>query len=278
MEDRSALISFLAERDAPCPGCMKNLRGQEDDVCPSCNKRLFLGEVRALHDVFGDAKSEPMQRPAQSHAERVVEYLAENNAPCPGCMRNLRGQTWPECPACHKKLYFGELRSLHLAFGDSKTIPMPPPGSPEAERLDLYLEKFEVDCPGCGYKLKGLKGEQCPECGRSLTVAEFLVPEPKATSRLLVNTVTTISVIPLILVSLMNALSLVYAQSVSDVWMSVIYGSMVLGLVYLFVVPGRRLMKANPAWMVFFNPVGSIISLFMTGWVCVLIAWRFFGY
>lgn len=39
----SLLTSFLAERDAPCPGCGYNLRGNTDGRCPECGATITLG-------------------------------------------------------------------------------------------------------------------------------------------------------------------------------------------------------------------------------------------
>ncbi len=36
------LQTFLADRDAPCPGCGYNLRGLPGDRCPECNQHLSL--------------------------------------------------------------------------------------------------------------------------------------------------------------------------------------------------------------------------------------------
>ncbi len=45
--EASALRHFLADRDAPCPGCGYNLRGLASDRCPECNNavRLTVGLV-----------------------------------------------------------------------------------------------------------------------------------------------------------------------------------------------------------------------------------------
>lgn len=40
--DVEELKSFLASRDAPCPGCGYNLRGLIADRCPECNEELRL--------------------------------------------------------------------------------------------------------------------------------------------------------------------------------------------------------------------------------------------
>lgn len=45
---------------------------------------------------------------------------------------------------------------------------------PHAARLERYLaDRSDVACPGCGYDLRGVRGETCPECGRALRLEEF---------------------------------------------------------------------------------------------------------
>lgn len=34
--------AYLADRDAPCPGCGYNLRGAKEPVCPECNTAIVL--------------------------------------------------------------------------------------------------------------------------------------------------------------------------------------------------------------------------------------------
>ncbi len=43
----------------------------------------------------------------------------------------------------------------------------------DREELCRYLSERDVACPGCGYNLRGLRGDRCPECNRllRLTVA-----------------------------------------------------------------------------------------------------------
>lgn len=36
------LVSYLAERDEPCPACGYNLRALQTDRCPECNRELVL--------------------------------------------------------------------------------------------------------------------------------------------------------------------------------------------------------------------------------------------
>ncbi len=48
----------------------------------------------------------------------------------------------------------------------------------DAEFLRSYLESRGVPCPGCGYDLRGLTGDHCPECNQPLVLAVRLA-EPK---------------------------------------------------------------------------------------------------
>jgi hypothetical protein len=41
-----------------------------------------------------------------------------------------------------------------------------------------YLAEQDIECPGCGYNLRGLTGECCPECGQALVLRVGLA-EPK---------------------------------------------------------------------------------------------------
>jgi hypothetical protein len=41
---------------------------------------------------------------------------------------------------------------------------------PEPVRMARYLHDRDVYCPGCGYNLRGVQTNVCPECGRSLTM------------------------------------------------------------------------------------------------------------
>jgi hypothetical protein len=44
------------------------------------------------------------------------------------------------------------------------------------ERVNRYLDKHKIDCPKCGYALRGLSEPVCPECGMRLTIAYLLGP------------------------------------------------------------------------------------------------------
>ncbi len=40
----------------------------------------------------------------------------------------------------------------------------------EAGAVREYVRDRDVACPGCGYNVRGLEGDACPECGRGLRV------------------------------------------------------------------------------------------------------------
>ncbi|KAA0217199.1 MAG: hypothetical protein DYG94_01835 [Leptolyngbya sp. PLA3] len=37
-----------------------------------------------------------------------------------------------------------------------------------SEYLERFLAEHDTPCPGCGYNLRGLEGDLCPECGERL--------------------------------------------------------------------------------------------------------------
>ena len=42
------------------------------------------------------------------------------------------------------------------------------PGHSESELLKMLLAVRNISCPVCGYNLRGIASNKCPECGRSL--------------------------------------------------------------------------------------------------------------
>lgn len=48
-----------------------------------------------------------------------------------------------------------------------------PPNAPPRDRFELaaFLAGRDAPCPVCGYNLRGLLQEHCPECGRHLVLA-----------------------------------------------------------------------------------------------------------
>lgn len=52
--------------------------------------------------------------------------------------------------------------------------------SPVVEKglLRQFLDGHDVGCPGCGYNLRDLPGERCPECGQDI-VLDLQLAEPR---------------------------------------------------------------------------------------------------
>lgn len=142
---------------------------------------------------------------------------------------------------------------------------MPKPGSPEAERLDVYLAKYQANCPGCGYKLHGLRDSVCPECGRELSVAELMVRPEVETANDFANTMTVFSMVPLAFLFVLSLLSVGSSRTYSEVLSGLLTSLLVIGVIFLFAVPGRRLINESKSWAILFNPVGAIILLVSTG-------------
>ena len=209
---------------------------------------------------------------------RLTEYLAEHSAPCPGCYRNLRGQTGERCPVCAKKLFFGELVSLHTAYGDAKAAPLPEPGSPEATRLDAYLARYDPPCPGCGYQLRGLHTETCPECGRPLELGDFfgIAEAPPARGPEWANTIVLLSFVPLAFYALVSLPVVIGARRGMDLAYGVAVLVLCVALGVVFAFPARRLMRRNLAWAVLFNPVTAFLAV-PTVIAVLLSAMRAFG-
>lgn len=49
----------------------------------------------------------------------------------------------------------------------------------QPEELRRYLAERDVPCPGCGYNLRGLGENCCPECGRELSYRELSRERPR---------------------------------------------------------------------------------------------------
>jgi len=46
-------------------------------------------------------------------------------------------------------------------------------GSPRMRELRSFLADRNAPCPACGYGLRGLVGNRCPECGTQVAVQDF---------------------------------------------------------------------------------------------------------
>ncbi len=103
----------------------------------------------------------------------LTTYLAAHDAPCPGCYRNMRGQVGSECPACGTKLRLSEVRVWHEAHGDAIGDPIPQGTEDELASLAAYLGQTNAVCIQCGYLLRNLLTNRCPECRALLIESEI---------------------------------------------------------------------------------------------------------
>lgn len=118
-----------------------------------------------------------------NETEPLTAYLATHDAPCPGCNANLRGQDEPVCPRCFKDLWLGELRSWHEVCGDAKGEPCAPSNGRIYQRVFDKLENLDFACPECGYQLRGIRSECCPECAKRIRPTEVLSKNATAVER-----------------------------------------------------------------------------------------------
>lgn len=199
----------------------------------------------------------------------LISFLAERDAPCPGCMRNLRGQVEPVCPACRKRLFLGELRSLHLVYGDAKAPPMPTPEEAGPAALRAYLAEHDASCPDCAYQLHGLLGDTCPECNRALFLLELDKPpggEEFQPARF-ADYVMIISVLPILLAALLVAYP-IFEMAPAKVIVFSVMTLLLLGMqAYLFMGPFHRAIRHHKAWALLLNPVTSVVFTIVVLWV-----------
>lgn len=62
----------------------------------------------------------------------------------------------------------------------------------QADALRGFLAERDVACPGCGYNLRGLTGERCPECNQGLELGVQLQDAAWGT---LVGTIVALSIV-----------------------------------------------------------------------------------
>ena len=158
---RVALREFLARHAAPCPGCDKNLKGVEGRVCPFC------GEVLTLRGVLTR-----MSRPRDWHVLSlllldlviVVTGLLLVAVVLDPPFSHHRG---PSEWLCVAAVMFPALIMVRMAAHKRRVrvVPLIRPPS-----LADYLAETDAPCPGCGYNLRGLTVEECPECALPLSV------------------------------------------------------------------------------------------------------------
>ena len=199
------------------------------------------------------------------NSDPLITYLATHDAPCPGCYRNLRGQTEKSCPACGARLELSSVRAWHEMHGDALTNPMPVPGSPESVSAEAYLAKFNAKCLGCGYNLLGLRQSNCPECAREVRLQEFAEsPTPKYQKDAVATGVVVLNLIPLVPTILgyvygaMNATQY-DARHATFYTANLIFS---IGVAWLLVTRVKRLFRRSLLYFVAINPITIIAALF----------------
>lgn len=124
------------------------------------------------------------------------------------------------------------------------------PGLDEAALLRTFLAGRDAPCPQCGYNLRDLLGERCPECGEQLVLRVKLV-EPKLAAPIagLIGLAAGLG---------LNALLLLYAAIMitmrgrwgrgldSFVWVNLFNGAVVGAALAAWLRKWRRIRVAGP--------------------------------
>jgi hypothetical protein len=156
-EPGAPLRDFLTRHDAPCPFCGHNLKGLKGDRCPACGVLVTLPAVLTR-----------MSRARPPMAKYVLEVL----------IALLAGWLLLETmfgPLRHgPPSYIREFAGVWVLLVVARVVVVKraPAVQPLADPPTLadYLAEADVACPMCGYNLRGLAGESCPECGVAVSV------------------------------------------------------------------------------------------------------------
>lgn len=109
----------------------------------------------------------------------------------------------------------------------------------ENDLLTHYLAGRDVPCPTCGYNLRDLRGDQCPECGHSLEVT-IRVNDGSMTRWVWAFASSCLSVPLGILYGIISVVTLIdYSSSVSVdyyIWMYLFTGVFLIGTVIAIIL------------------------------------------
>lgn len=140
----------------------------------------------------------------------------------------------------------------------------------EAESLIEYLATHDAPCPGCGYNLRGLKANECPECARTFLLQE-LIESQRRRSPFWANILSVVMALPFaILATLAVALAIDYDISTTWPAMSVFVFICAI-LCALFLFPVRRILKQKLVWVLVLNPISLVIMLYLVTLALVLL-------
>jgi hypothetical protein len=57
-------------------------------------------------------------------------------------------------------------------------------GQGQTDSFAAFIAERDVECPGCGYNLRGLLGRECPECGGRIGWGAFRASGPRSDPRM----------------------------------------------------------------------------------------------
>lgn len=61
-----------------------------------------------------------------------------------------------------------------MATNPGRILDEGPAQSAQAERWERFALRNDIECPGCGYSLRGLPNDRCPECGVRIDTATIM--------------------------------------------------------------------------------------------------------
>jgi hypothetical protein len=120
-----------------------------------------------------------------------------------------------------------------------------PPNSFSAESaaaLALYLRDRDAPCPGCGYNLRGVTLDRCPECNRSIELG----------------------------VRLTHDASRAWAAGMAGTFAPAICAGAELALVTFVIIREGSFPPRDASWFILYIPVGAVIS----GGVLTALLWK----
>lgn len=152
----SPLQRFLARHDSVCPHCGENLKGVEGDHCRACGAHVSLPAVLAV-------MSRARPRVALYWLDRMIVLLAG------WLLLETMFESGHRAAPLISEFFMLWLLLVVARVLVAKRTPVVKPLVDPPLLVD-YLAGGDVACPRCGYNLRDLTGEACPECGVKLSV------------------------------------------------------------------------------------------------------------
>lgn len=125
--------------------------------------------------------------------------------------------------------------------------------------LITYLAAHNVPCPGCGYNLRGLVSQECPECARQLVLQEIEESQNHRSPRM-ANTLAIMMAAPYPVFAIFFVWVAI-GYNMDHIWViaSVVLltCSLIGGLMFFLV---RCMLKRNLKWIFLLNPISLVIA------------------